>query len=104
VNIVGETSPSRDGMRALPAPPPRRRLSRTQAAAYCGISPTLFDDEVRAGRYPKPISKGEKGGRKVWDVKVLDAVLDAEAGITRASAGEDPFLKRLEKGGGRAGR
>lgn len=88
-------------MHALPAPPPRRRLNRVQAAAYCGLSPTLFDDEVRAKRYPGAISKGPKGGRKVWDVKVLDAALDAEAGITRASEG-DPFLRRLADGGGRA--
>jgi hypothetical protein len=87
-------------MRALPVPAPRRRLSRTQAAAYCGISPTLFDDEVRAGRHP--ISKGEKGGRKVWDVEVLDAALDEVAGIRRASAGGGPFLKRLANGGRRA--
>lgn len=89
---------------SLPMPPPRRRLSRVQAAAYCGISPTLFDEEVRAKRYPPPIRKGKKGGRSVWDLKVLDAALDAEAGLTEPSSATDPYLARLEHGIRRAAR
>jgi len=87
----------------LPLPPPRRRLSREQAAAYCGISPTLFDGEVKAKRYPKPIIKGAKGGRKVWDLKQLDAALDAEAGIGEPSD-IDPFMAALKHGDDRAAR
>jgi hypothetical protein len=31
-----------------------RGLSRVQAAAYIGVSPTLFDAMVKDGRMPKP--------------------------------------------------
>jgi predicted DNA-binding transcriptional regulator AlpA len=34
---------------------PPRGLSRVQAAAYVGISPTLFDEMVADGRMPKPV-------------------------------------------------
>jgi predicted DNA-binding transcriptional regulator AlpA len=88
-------------MRWVPQLPPCRRLNRKQAAAYCGISPTLFDLEVKEGRYPKPISKGPKGGRKVWDLKVLDRALDREAGIAApvedVAGGPDPLLDAIHR-------
>lgn len=92
----------RAGAHDLPMPPPRRRLNREQAAAYCGISPTQFDIEVKAERYPRPIAKGQKGGRKVWDVKLLDAALDREAGLSGAPtehARQDPYSERLPRRG-----
>ena len=39
---------------ALPPHLPARGLSRTQAAAYIGLSPSLFDMMVADGRTPGP--------------------------------------------------
>ena len=46
-----------------------RGLSREQAAAYVGVSPTLFDDLVRTGSMPKP---KRIRSRTVWDRLALD--------------------------------
>jgi excisionase family DNA binding protein len=40
---------------------PPRGMSRTEAAAYIGVSPSLFDEMVKDGRMPGP-----KLGRTVW--------------------------------------
>lgn len=57
--------------------PTRRGLSREQAAAYVGISPSLFDAMVHDGRMPQA---KEINRRKVWDVLALDAAFDALPG------------------------
>jgi hypothetical protein len=54
-------------------PVPRRGLSRTEAAMYCGISPTKFDELVADGRMPRP---RVIDSRKVWDIYQLDAAFD----------------------------
>ena len=54
---------------ALPASLPPRGLCRVQAAAYVGVSPTLFDIMVLDGRMPKP---KRANSRKVWDRVALD--------------------------------
>lgn len=56
----------------------RRGYDRKEAASYVGISPTSFDKLVLAGTMPQP---NRLLGRKVWDVRNLDRVLDALAGI-----------------------
>src|SRR5262245_4848914 len=53
---------------------PRRGLSRVQAAAYVGISPTLFDRAVHQGKMPKPF---RLYGRVLWDIRKLDAAITA---------------------------
>jgi predicted DNA-binding transcriptional regulator AlpA len=50
-----------------------RGLSRTEAAAYIGVSPSLFDAMVKDGRMPKP---KRINARTVWDRKKLDAAFD----------------------------
>ena len=55
-------------------PIPRRGLSREEAAAYLGVSPTTFDAWRKAGTVPAPRRAGE---RKLWDVHELDMVFDA---------------------------
>jgi hypothetical protein len=52
---------------------PRRGLSREEAAAYLGISPSKFDELRRSGRVapPKLID-----ARKVWDIVRLDEAFD----------------------------
>jgi hypothetical protein len=66
---------------ALPPLPPRRFLTRTEAAAWAGVSVDVFDDEVRAGFWPAPRRRGKKLGLLTWDWKLLDAAADRDAGI-----------------------
>jgi len=58
----------------LPVSLPPRGLSRMEAAAYIGVSPSLFDEMVKDGRMPPPkrINK-----RTVWDRRRLDEKFDA---------------------------
>ncbi|MTK63091.1 MAG: hypothetical protein F8N15_00750 [Methanobacterium sp.] len=46
-----------------------RGLSRVQAAAYIGVSPSLFDQMVADGRMPKPT---RINARTVWDRYKVD--------------------------------
>lgn len=59
---------------ALPLALPPRGLSRVQAAAYIGVSPTLFDILVADGRMPNP---KRINARRVWDLRKLDRAFDA---------------------------
>jgi predicted DNA-binding transcriptional regulator AlpA len=51
-----------------------RGLSRVEAAAYIGISPSLFDQMVGDGRMPGP---KRINSRVVWDRFALDVAFDA---------------------------
>lgn len=50
-----------------------RLLRREKAAAYLGRSVGTFDNEVRAGLWPRP---RKVGGVAVWDKRELDRWLD----------------------------
>ena len=69
----------------LPASLPPRGLSRAQAAAYVGISPSLFDQMVRDGRMP---TAKRINGRVVWDRRRVDEMFDA-----LDDCGENPWDK-----------
>jgi predicted DNA-binding transcriptional regulator AlpA len=58
--------------RALP-PPTARLLSRPEAAAYAGVSPTTFDRLMNDGFMPAP---KRIYSRVLWDVRALDAAID----------------------------
>lgn len=60
---------------ALPANLPPRLVTRIAAAAYVGLSPNTFDQLVGSGRMPKPRQISEV--RIAWDVRELDAAVDA---------------------------
>lgn len=62
---------------ALPLSLPPRGLTRVQAAAYVGVSPTLFDQMVDDGRMPRP---KRINARKVWDRRTIDEAFDALPG------------------------
>ena len=64
-----------------------RGLSRVQAAAYIGVSPTLFDEMVRDGRMPKPM---RINARTVWDRIKLDEAF-AELSDGHEDGGNDPW-------------
>ena len=48
----------------LPPSLPPRGLSRVEAAAFIGVSPSMFDQMVKDGRMPGP---KRIGSRVVWD-------------------------------------
>lgn len=62
---------------ALPPSLPPRGLRRVEAAAYIGVSPTLFDWMVEQGQMPKP--KRVKA-RTIWDRRALDEAFDSLPG------------------------
>lgn len=71
-----ETSPDRPMPKRPAILPPTlapRGLSRTEAAAYIGVSPTLFDHLVRDRRMPPP---KRINARTVWDRKKLDRAFE----------------------------
>lgn len=69
---------------ALPLPP-RRALSRPEAAAYVGVSPNFFDSMIREGLMPGP--KRVKS-RVFWDRHQLDAAFDSLPGDTPSAHDE----------------
>ena len=58
----------------LPMSLPPRGLSRAIAAAYIGVSATLFDQMVSDGRMPLP---KRVNSRKIWDRHEIDRHFDA---------------------------
>ena len=67
----------------LPTSLPPRGLSRPQAAAYIGVSPSLFDEMVKDGRMPKAV---RINARTVWDRVQLD---EAFAALSDGSDDQD---------------
>ncbi len=59
--------------KALPLPF-RRMLSRAEAAAYTGVSPSTFDRMIADRLMPGP---KRIYGRVLWDVRALDTAIDA---------------------------
>lgn len=76
---------SRDDV--LPRSLAPRGLSRVQAAAYIGVSPSLFDEMIADGRMPKPT---RINARTVWDRIKLD---EAFAALSDSNADDDPWSK-----------
>ncbi len=63
-----------------------RGLSREQAAAYVGISASLFDMAMKDGRMPGP---KRINARMVWDRLKLDAAFEALADTDDASTEDE---------------
>jgi hypothetical protein len=60
-----------------------RLLTREQAAAYCGVGLTTFTAWVRRGIVPGPVHRTHR-----WDIKAIDAALDAQSGLDAKLEGE----------------
>lgn len=58
----------------LPSSLPPRGLSRVEAAAWVGVSPSLFDAMVSDGRMPPP---KKINSRRVWDLVQLNRSFEA---------------------------
>lgn len=72
----------------LPISLPPRGLSRVEAAAYVGVSPTKFDTMVSDGRMPGP---KKIDGRYVWDIRRVDAAFDRLPDRDGDHTPEDPW-------------
>jgi predicted DNA-binding transcriptional regulator AlpA len=75
----------RERVGVLPGNLAPRGLSRVQAAAYIGVSPTLFDEMVKDGRMPQPT---RINARTVWDRVKLD---EAFAALSDTNNDDDPW-------------
>ena len=64
---------SRRNRDILPVSLPPRGLSRGEAAAYIGVSPSKFDQLVRDGLMPRP----KRFGSVRWDRHLIDKAFDA---------------------------
>lgn len=73
--------------RVLP-PPTARLLSRVEGAAYAGVSPSTFDRMVADGMMPGP---KRVYGRVLWDVRALDAAIDALPGGDDSPQAANPW-------------
>jgi predicted DNA-binding transcriptional regulator AlpA len=60
---------------ALPPTLAPRLISRSAAAAYLSVSPSLFDELIKDGRMPKPRRLSKK--RVAFDVRELDIAIDS---------------------------
>lgn len=78
--------------RKLPDGLTPRLLSRDAAAAYCGISSTLFDQHVVPA-----VSALRIGARRLWDIKKLDRWLDQQSELTHAGSSKS-LGERLNAG------
>lgn len=65
-----------------------RLMSRAEAAAYCGISPTSFSCWVSSHKMPPAIP-----GTRKWDKRAIDAKLDEISGL----AGDEDAFDRWER-------
>lgn len=75
-----------------------RLLTRAQAAKYCELAPSSFDDWMRKGKVPRPLP-----GTRRWDSKALDRALDQLSGLTANATPEDDFDRWLREEGRHAG-
>jgi hypothetical protein len=71
MKLRGEVTPARPRPALSLCP---RGISRIEAAAYVGVSPSKFDEMVRDHRMPSP---KRIDCRKVWDLRDLDLAFDA---------------------------
>jgi len=75
---------------ALPVGLCPRYLSREEEAAYLGVAPETFDEELRAGWWPKARHRGAKGTRLTWDRLAIDACADRASGLAGLPAQAAP--------------
>ncbi len=69
-----------------------RGLSRIEAAAYIGVSASLFDIMVADGRMPAP---KRIGSRTVWDRAAVDAAFESLPDTAGNTAEPDDVWSRV---------
>lgn len=73
-----------------------RLMTRTDAAAYCAVTPSRFYQLVKAGTLPAAVK-----GTTRYDRKAIDAALDKLGGLAESSE-LSAFDKWLAEDGSRA--
>ena len=69
---MGDASSTRATIRRTLLQP--RGLSRSEAAGYIGVSPSIFDQMVKDGRMPSP---KRINARTIWDIRQVDDAFEA---------------------------
>lgn len=69
-----------------------RMLSRSAAAAYCGLSVTCFEQRC-------PVQPIRMGSRKLWDRRAIDAWLDQLGGTMPHRPSNMRYLEALDDDG-----
>ena len=69
---MGDASSTRATIRRTLLQP--RGLSRSEAAGYIGVSPSIFDQMVKDGRMPSPKLIN---ARTIWDIRQVDDAFEA---------------------------
>jgi hypothetical protein len=65
-----------------------RLMSRTEVAAYCGITTSAFADWQRRGIMPGPVP-----GTRRWDKTAVDRALDKAGGMVNAEPPESAYQR-----------
>jgi hypothetical protein len=63
-----------------------RLVSKSEAARYCGVTPTTYAKWVVQGIFPPSVSVTGK-----YDMRALDAAIDLLSGIKSVDLSEDRF-------------
>lgn len=71
-----------------PAAVAPRLMSRSEAAAYCGITPSAFADWQRRGIMPGPLP-----GTRRWDRAAVDRALDKASGVQSVAPAETAYQR-----------
>ncbi|KZK82974.1 hypothetical protein PsAD13_03176 [Pseudovibrio sp. Ad13] len=69
----------------------QRLLSKQQAAEYCGLSVSGFDNWIEKGLAPPPLP-----GTQRWDKKAIDLHFDRMSGLQPKADNENPLDSWLE--------
>lgn len=70
----------------------KRLLTRPQAAAYLGISPTTFSVWVSGHKMPPPVP-----GTRRWDKLAIDAKLDEISGLAGSGNVEESDFDKWKR-------
>lgn len=69
-----------------------RLIGRSEAAAYCGITPTCFSMWVASHKMPTSIP-----GTRKWDKHAIDAKLDEISGLASNDNTEETDLQKWRR-------
>lgn len=69
-----------------------RLLSRKEASAYCGVSPTCFSMWIAGHKMPPAIP-----GTRKWDKRAIDARLDEISGLAANDNAAETDLQKWKR-------
>jgi hypothetical protein len=70
-----------------------RLLTREQAAAYCGISPSQFSDTI--AKEVEPVRFRRDGKTVRWDRVAIDVCIDKKSGLYNGGERQRSIAERL---------